>query len=454
MACRRRCADAIDARRVRMARCRAGSGGHRDGVRASRQQPRWPVGVERDVGTHDRQVHSARRACESSGRLRHREPAPDRARLPRHGKRPWRQSAQHRRRRAAQPQRRAGGQPHARRVQPEQAADVRNAGRGQFGAGHAVRPVRAARLAHAGRAAFRRGASGRRPAFAARRRLPPRSQRRGTDHRRSLRPVHRHRHPPAGSHADRRLHPHEPAAQPRAPARCRRLRHTRAFDRHVQPGRQRAHGDRAERPVGALGVSGRQPLHPRGEAGAGGSEQARAGNAAGLQGREAVAQLPECRSARRAAGDRRLHRPQHHHERHGERQPDAAPEGHSVGPGARHHHADEGPRHAQERHGRSDRAARGACAEGEAAARGPAADRRPRAADHRVVPAELREVGRHSEHHHRRRQLGWRDARRRSAPQARQDSASCRSAEPLSSTRAPTSCLSPTSRASSRKCGG
>jgi hypothetical protein len=38
-------------------------------------------------------------------------------------------------------------------------------------------------------------------------------------------------------------------------------------------------------------------------------------------------------------------------------QPDAAPQGHSVGPGARHHHADEGARHAQERQCRADRAA-------------------------------------------------------------------------------------------------
>jgi hypothetical protein len=49
--------------------------------------------------------------------------------------------------------------------------------------------------------------------------------------------------------------------------------------------------------------------------------------------------------------------PQHHHERLGERQPDAAPQGHPVGPGARHHHADEGPRHAQERQCRAHRAA-------------------------------------------------------------------------------------------------
>ena len=151
--------------------------------------------------------------------------------------------------------------------------------------------------------------------------------------------------------------------------------------------------DRAEGPVGALGLPDRQPLHPRGQADRGGPEQAGAGHAPGLQGREAVAQLPERRSARGAAGDRRLHRPQHHHQRHGDRQPDAAAQGHPVGPGARHHHADQGPRHAQERQCRADRAARGARAQGEAAARERDADQRARAARHRVVPAQLHEGG-------------------------------------------------------------
>ena len=104
------------------------------------------------------------------------------------------------------------------------------------------------------------------------------------------------------------------------------------------------------------------------------------GIAPGLQGREAVAQLPERRGARGAAGDRRLHRPQHHHQRHRAGQPHAAPEGHPVGPGARHHPADQGPRHAQERQCRAHRAARGARAEGEAAARGADPDQRARAA--------------------------------------------------------------------------
>ena len=76
--------------------------------------------------------------------------------------------------------------------------------------------------------------------------------------------------------------------------------------------------------VGAFGLPDRQPLHRRDQADPGGPEQADAGHARRLQGREAVAQLPERRSARGAAGHRRFHRPQHHHQRHGHRQPDAA----------------------------------------------------------------------------------------------------------------------------------
>ena len=152
--------------------------------------------------------------------------------------------------------------------------------------------------------------------------------------------------------------------------------------------------------MGALGLSDGQPVHPRGEADRRGPEQARAGDAPGLQGRQAVAQLPERRGAGGAAGDRRLHRPQHHHQRLGERQPDAAPEGHSVGPGARHHHADEGARHAQERQCRADRAARGARVEGEAAARGAEGHQRARAARFRIVPVELHQGAGPAQPHH------------------------------------------------------
>ncbi len=143
--------------------------------------------------------------------------------------------------------------------------------------------------------------------------------------------------------------------------------------------------------MGALGLPDRQPVHRRGQADPGRPEPPDAGHARRVQGREAVAELPERRSACGPAGDRRLHGPEHHHQRHGDRQPDLAAEGHSVGSGARHHHADQGSGHAQERQCRSDRAAGRACGQGETAARVPAADQRPGAAADRDVPAQLPE---------------------------------------------------------------
>ena len=163
-------------------------------------------------------------------------------------------------------------------------------------------------------------------------------------------------------------------------------------------GLEHADGRRAQGPVGALRLPVRQPLHPRGEADPRGSEQADAGHAAGLQGREALAQLPERGGALRAAGDRRLHRAQHHHQRHRPGQPHAAPQGHPVGPGAGHHPADQGPRHAQERQCRARRPARGAGPQGEAAARERRADQPARAAAARVVPAQLHEGERLRQH--------------------------------------------------------
>ena len=74
-------------------------------------------------------------------------------------------------------------------------------------------------------------------------------------------------------------------------------------------------------------------------------EQAVAGRR--LRGREAVAQLPEHRGPRAAAGDRRLHQLQRRHQRHRHRQRHAAPEGRALGPGARHHPAGQGPGPAQ-----------------------------------------------------------------------------------------------------------
>ena len=360
-------------------------------LRAGRQQHRFADGVEGNFRQHHRQVRVEERSRQSASRLRHREPPADRARFPRHRQRARRHAAGDRRSRPAQPQRDPVREPDARRLQPQQAADVFDAGGRQRGARHPVRPERAARRQDAGRGALRRGASDRCCARAARRRLPPRRQRRRARRRRPVRQRHRHRHPPAGQEPDRRLHQDEPAAQPRAAARRPGLRHADRRRRHVQPGRQHAHGDRAEGTLGAFRLPDRQPVHPRSARRPGGSEQAGPGRQARLQGREAVAQLPERRSALGAAGDRRFHRPQHHHQRHGRRQPDAAPEGHPVGSGARHHHADQGPRHAQERQRRSDRAARGARAEGEAAAGERAADRAARAARDRDVPAQLHE---------------------------------------------------------------
>ncbi len=369
------------------------------GIRAGRQQPRRRHRVARELRPRRRALPAEDPAREPAGELRDPESAAHRARLPRHRQWPRRDAAGGRRSRAAQPQRDPGGQSHARRVQPQQAAVVRHAGRGQHGRRHAQRPGNA-QGGHGNGPALRRTQGGRGAARAARRRLPARPQRRRPDRRRPVRRVGRHRHPPAGQEPGRRLPEDVGAAQPRAAHRRRRLRHADRVGRDLPAGRQRADGHRAQGPVGAFGVPDRQPLHPRSEAHPGRPEQADPGLARRLQGREAVAQLPERRSARGAAGDRRLHGPQHHHQRHRAGQPDAAPEGHPLGPGARHHPADQGPRHAQERQCRAHRAARGTGAQGEAAARKRDPDRRTRAARLRVVPAELHQGAGHPEPDH------------------------------------------------------
>ncbi len=181
------------------------------------------------------------------------------------------------------------------------------------------------------------------------------------------------------------------AGQPAQAPRRRRLRHAGLDDQHVPAGRERAHGDRAEGPVGAQRLPDRHAVRGRGEADPVRPEQARAGHAGRLPGREAVAQLPERGGPQRPQRDRRLHRPQHHHERHGAGEPHAAAQGRAVGPGARHHPADARPRHAQERQRGLDRAAGRAGDQGEARARGGAADLGARAAAHRDVPAQLHE---------------------------------------------------------------
>ena len=106
----------------------------------------------------------------------------------------------------------------------------------------------------------------------------------------------------------------------------------------TQSRRPRAPGRRAARLVGAQRLPDRQPVRARSPAAEGRSEQADA--RARLRRREAVAELPEHRGSRAAAGDRRLHQLQRRHQRHRHRQRDAAPEGRAVGSGARHHPAE------------------------------------------------------------------------------------------------------------------
>ena len=194
-----------------------------------------------------------------------------------------------------------------------------------------------------------------------------------------------------GKTPDRRFPQDVAAAQPRTRGSTSTISARRCVTIDTFPqGQQHADGHRAAGPVGAFGLPDRQPVHPRDQAGpARIPNKLTQGTRAGYKGEKLSLnfQNVEVRAVLQVIAD--FTGPQHHHQRHGAGQPDAAPEGHSVGPGARHHPADQGPRHAQERQRRADRAARGAGAEGEAAARERAADQRARAADLRIVPAEL-----------------------------------------------------------------
>jgi type IV pilus assembly protein PilQ len=71
--------------------------------------------------------------------------------------------------------------------------------------------------------------------------------------------------------------------------------------------------------VGAERLSKRHALRGRGQAGQGRPVAPLPGHAPGLPGRAAVAEFPERRRAVAAAGDRRLHQPEHHHQRLGRR---------------------------------------------------------------------------------------------------------------------------------------
>jgi type IV pilus assembly protein PilQ len=66
------------------------------------------------------------------------------------------------------------------------------------------------------------------------------------------------------------------------------------------------------------------------------------------QGEKLSLEFPEHRGAGAAAGDRRLHQLQRGDQRHRDRQRHPAPEGCALGPGAGHHHAEQGPGRAQD----------------------------------------------------------------------------------------------------------
>ncbi len=223
------------------------------------------------------------------------------------------------------------------------------------------------------------------------RRLPPRHRRRGPGGGGPFRHHDRHRHPYAGPEHRRRLPEDHPARGAAPAARRGGLRHAGEHRKHLPAGRERAHGDRASRPVGAQRLPVGHAVRGRGEARPG---RPLAGVAARpLHRREAVAQLPERRSARGAERDRRLHRSQRHHQRHGERQHHPAAEGRALGSGARDHPADARPRQPPRRQRDLDCAARRARDAREARARGGEPDPGPRADAHRVVPDELPEGG-------------------------------------------------------------
>jgi type IV pilus assembly protein PilQ len=69
-------------------------------------------------------------------------------------------------------------------------------------------------------------------------------------------------------------------------------------------------------------------FHSRDQAGSRGPNNSPRAPKAGNKGEKLSLNFQNVEGACGAAGHRRLHGPQHHHQRHGLRQPDAAPEGH------------------------------------------------------------------------------------------------------------------------------
>ena len=171
-------------------------------------------------GPHDRQVHAEGAARQSAGRLRGRQPAAHRARLSRHGQR-------------ARPHAAGRRRPALRSVNVVQAGNrtrvVFNLNKPQTFEtqvdGNAVLVTLYDQSGHARRRRtqtvqrFAEAQPGDIAARAARRRLPPRRATAKAASSSTCPTTDRHRHPPAGPDADRRLPQDVAAAQPRAPAR-------------------------------------------------------------------------------------------------------------------------------------------------------------------------------------------------------------------------------------------
>ena len=127
--------------------------------------------------------------------------------------------------------------------------------------------------------------------------------------------------------------------RPRCPTTCaavrrHRLRHPGHLDDGPAGGRPRTPDRDAQRACGSTtptrattaSCSRRRVAEDPTKLGGGRSD---------YKGDKLLAELPECGCALGAAGHRRLHRLQYHHVRLGAGQPDPAPEGRALGPGAR-----------------------------------------------------------------------------------------------------------------------
>ena len=311
----------------------------------------------------------------------------------------------HRRGAFAEHHRGRGGRAHARGHQPRLAALLRHLRARQQAPGDArsVRPRRrGARRGGERRAAARRGQAGRWPANGRRRRrrraaqldrrarLPPRSHGRGAHHLRSFLGRHRHRHAPGRRGASSSTSP--TSSSPRgcrsastswtSAPRCSsstRSRNKRGTKVIIQPATQEFE---------QLAYQSGRSLHRRAQADEQGGDRGEPTGQVRLRRREALAELPGHRGALGAAAARRLHRSQHRRLRRGGGQAHAAPEERALGPGARHHPAEQGARQASGGQRHHDRAGRGDRQSRAHRARGHEAEDRARPAQDRVLPGQ------------------------------------------------------------------